>query len=264
MTRSAARASAAADALLDWLRTQKPDAMPDIPTTAIPAGHWDVAGTSAPQRAPAPGQHESKSGAPLCLPHTDWLYHRLTISGPAQDVAAFHAAAAGAGSIPWQFDLDRMEEDFFHLLVSPPPPQQRSLSLSGARIVAAQLREAVARRHALAVARVGSSQAGAASQACPFDLHALVPVPDAVLRLGPDDPAALSWLWENWGTTQALRHVVADTAAGLGGRRQPSPADAVARMTFWSADWTPWRALAHLAVRWSTLRFEIRPSYDPP
>jgi hypothetical protein len=35
-------------------------------------------------------------------------------------------------------------------------------------------------------------------------------------------------------------------------------------LTFWSADWTPWRALAQVAGRWPTLRFETRPSYDMP
>ena len=72
-------------------------------------------------------------------------------------------------------------------------------------MLAAELRDAVARRHALAVARVGRSTA------CPFDLHALVPVPADVLRLGPDHPDALPWLWAHWGTTQALRHVVASS-----------------------------------------------------
>jgi hypothetical protein len=28
-----------------------------------------------------------------------------------------------------------------------------------------------------------------------------------VLRLGPDDPAAIAWLWQSWGTTWALRGV---------------------------------------------------------
>jgi hypothetical protein len=40
-----------------------------------------------------------------------------------------------------------------------------------------------------------------------------VSVSEAVLRLGPDDPASLDWLWTHWGTstTQALRHVAADS-----------------------------------------------------
>ncbi|MDA8253131.1 MAG: hypothetical protein M0Z28_28730 [Rhodospirillales bacterium] len=291
MTRAAAaKASAAADALLDWLRTQTRDATPEIPATAGSAASLaDATGTgrteiadaapvdpvsaapapgtiaSGARWAAAPGEDTFARGAPQHLPHTDWLHHRLTILGPVHDLAAFRAAAAGAGTIPWQFDLDRMEEDFFHLLVAPPPPQQRSLSLTGARIVAGQLRAAVSRRHALAVARVGSSRTGAVCRACPFDLRALVPVPDTVLRLGPDDPASLSWLWENWGTTQALRHVAAQAAAtGTDDQDRLPPGEAAFRIKFWSADWTPWRALAQIATRWTTLRFEVRPSYDPP
>jgi hypothetical protein len=34
-----------------------------------------------------------------------------------------------------------------------------------------------------------------------------------------------------------------------------------AEFTFWSADWTPWRALPTLAETWSALRFEARPTY---
>jgi hypothetical protein len=111
----------------------------------------------------------------------------------------------GRGDILWQLNLDRMEEDVFHLLAAPPPSQPRTLSVAGARVLTGQLREAVGRRHERAVARVG------ASQACPFDLRALVPVADPLLRLGPDDPVAIAWLWEHWGTTQPLRHVAEDT-----------------------------------------------------
>ncbi len=173
--------------------------------------------------------------------HPDWLHHRLAITGPPGDLARFRAAAAGAGTIPWRLDLDRLEEDYFHLLVS---PQQRTLSMAGARILARQLRDGVERRHDLAVARVGHSRA------CPFDLHALHPVPDAMLQLGPDDPAASAWLWAQWGATQALRHVAED------------PATAAAwTLTFWSADWTPWRALDCIARQWPTLHFATRPTY---
>ena len=145
-------------------------------------------------------------------------YHRLTIAGPQEEVAAFRAAAGGAGIIPWHLDLDRLEEDCFHLLVSPPAPQQRTLSLAGARIVAGQLRDAVGRRHDLAVARVGRSWA------CPLDLHALVAVPDPLLRLGPDDPASLP----GCGSTGAPRRRCAMSPktrpsagrGGIGGRRE--------------------------------------------
>ena len=108
---------------------------------------------------------------------------------PPAVLTAWQHAAAGAGVIPWQLDLERLAEDVFHRLMAPPAPHRRSLSLAGARILAEQLRSAAARRHDLAVARVGRSQA------CPFDLHALLPVPGTLLMRGPDDPAALAWLW---------------------------------------------------------------------
>jgi hypothetical protein len=205
-------------------------------------------------------------GNPPRLVHTDWLHHRLIVSGPVVDITIFRAAAAGAGTIPWHLDLDRLEEDWFHLLVSPPAPQQRSLSAEGARVFAGQLRAAVSLRHEFGVARVGRSRT------CPFDLHALVPVPGAVLRLGPDDPASLDWLWTHWGTTQALRHVAADSSHSDGegqGGQTPLPDgrtvggdDTTFRVTFWSADWTPWQALARIAERWPSLQVEARPTYE--
>jgi hypothetical protein len=145
-------------------------------------------------------------------------------------VSAFRSAASGAGIIPWHLDLDRMEEDFFLRLVAPPPDHARRLSLEGARLFAAELRDAVARRHALAVARVGQSTG------CPFDLHALVPVPESVLRLGPDHPDGLAWLAAHWGTTHTLRHVAIEAET----RRPVRTGEAVFAVTFWSADWTPW------------------------
>ena len=299
---TAAKVAGAADALLEWLQTQSTPAgsppnprdpaapapsavVPELPADVRSAGdleaEGDAIGDEGPSAAPvAPAQDSPEPGdrpdpreaervavqpargyagcrAPLRLPHTDWLYHRLTIAGPQEGVVAFRAAARGAGVIPWHLDLDRLEEDCFHLLVSPPAPQHRTLSLAGARIVAGQLRDAVGRRHDLAVARVGRSRA------CPFDLHALVPVPDSVLRLGPDDPASLAWLWEHWGTTQALRHVAEDTAFS-GAGRDLRPGDAACQITFWSADWTPWRALARITACWPALRFDTRPVYDAP
>ncbi|MGI4945938.1 MAG: hypothetical protein ACRYHQ_36170 [Janthinobacterium lividum] len=191
---------------------------------------------------------------PQRLANTDWLHHRLELSGPAETVAAFQAVAGGAGVIPWQLDLTQIEEDLFHKMVAPRPPQRRSLSVAGARALARQLCEATAARHEVAVARVGRSRA------CVFDLHSLVPVPPEVLRLGPDHPEALAWLWAHWGTTDALRHVGHASAPA---RRTPPPAGTASmRISFWSADWTPWRALAVLAGRWTDLRFDIRPTYD--
>lgn len=297
MTRSAAaKATQAADAVLDWLRRQPPPVSPsarrgrepiparappgasDAPPDANAAGQaTDLAGAdgtvdvapdpgvdhapvAAPSATPAAAGAEGKNrhGGPLRLAHTDWLHHRLVVVGPAAALAAFQAAAAGAGVIPWHLDADRIEEDCFHLLVAPPPPQQRSLSLTGARIVAGQLRAAVARRHDLAVGRVGRSRA------CPFDLHALVPVPGEILWRGPDDTESQHWLWQHWGTTRELRHVAAEAAASQDPRRQPNANETGFRVTFWSADWSPWRALAAVGGRFPALRFELNPSYDAP
>ena len=226
-----------------------------LPSPTVPA----PPGSDAPPRSGAaapPATGEGGRGAPLRLAHPDWLYHRLTVTGSPAALAAFQAAAAGAGIIPWQLDPARVAEDAFLRLVAPPAPQQRSLSLAGARILAGQLRDAAARRHDLALARVGHSRA------CPFDLHALLPVPEKILRRGPDDPAALAWLWAHWGTTEALRHVTVERAAGPARRSQPAACTRDMRITFWSADWSPWRALAAVGRGFPGLRFDLRPSYD--
>ena len=186
----------------------------------------------------------------LALPHPDWVYTELTVTGLEEEVAAFRRAAAGAGVVPWHYDYDRMEEDWFLRLVSPPPPLQRTIGIEGAWILAGQLRDAVWEQHEAALSQVGLSTA------CPFDLHSLVPVPSEALRLGPDAPASLAWLWENWGTTWPLRRV-----AMIG---QPLREETVAsrfRVGFWSADWLPWAALRRITDAWSMLQFGVKSSW---
>ncbi len=134
-------------------------------------------------------------------------------------------------------------------------PDRRELSLTGARTLAGQLREAVERRQALAVSRVGRSHV------CPFDLHALVPVPTTILRLGPDHPDALAWLWQHWGTTDCLRHVVASEPGGNETQAGSAQEGHILRLRFWSADWTPWQALERIRAEWPLLRFDVRPEY---
>ena len=198
---------------------------------------------------------ETKVLAPA---HTDWLYHHLQVTGEPEGVAAFRAAAAGAGVIPWTHDRGAAAEDWFHLLVAPRAPQRRSLSLEGARILAGQLRAAAEARGRLVVERA------AASRACPFDLHRQIPVPARLLRLGPDHPEARAWLWTHWGTTEALRGVVALPVPGRGQpqrRGQAHAPDGLFWVGFWSADWTPWRAVLALRQRWPALRIAVRPLY---
>jgi hypothetical protein len=281
---AAMEAAQAAETLLAWLHTQPKTADTHRPAADEPATPPEAAaaeqlvGTQpalntlvSPRPAdpaipagPAADPNRPHRHAPQRLPNPDWLLHRLCVSGSPADLAAFRAAAAGAGTIPWELELERMAEDWFHLLVVPPAPAgaptppPRRLSLAGARILAGQLREAVAQRHALAMTQVGRSEA------CPFDLHALLPVPGAILQRGPDDPEALAWLWQHWGTTAALRRVAIDTEAETAMRRSLAPGEASFAVSFWSADWTPWRALARIAADWPSLHFETRPIYEMP
>ena len=92
---------------------------------------------------------------------------------------------------------------------------------------------------------------------CPFDLHRLLPVPDATLRQGPTHPAALAWLREHWGVSDGLRHIV-ELADPRPGRRLPR-GHAVLGYGFFTAGDTPHAAVARLAARWPTLRLVLQP-----
>jgi hypothetical protein len=179
---------------------------------------------------------------PARAPHPDWLYHRMAVEGAEAEVARFRAAAAGPGLVPWETDYGRLAEDIFVRLMASPTRARRGIGATGARRMAGRLRETVERQHQRALADMAPS--------CPFDLHRLLPVPPEILAFGADDPAARGWLWEHWGTSEALRHVAA------------LPSDPAAlHVAFWSADWTPWRALRSLERQWPELRFAIRPVY---
>jgi hypothetical protein len=130
------------------------------------------------------------------------------------------------------------------------PDGSRGLSPVAARVLARQLREAAEAHHQRALAAIGTGRA------CPFDLHALLPVPASVLQRGPNDKASLDWLYTHWGTAQALRHVRL-RAAGADKRRR----SARVAHEFWSADQTPWPVLAALRRRWPDLVFNTRPDY---
>ena len=193
----------------------------------------------------------SQADAPLAPADTDWLRHTLAVSGPGEAMARYAAAGSGPGVIPWVLDLDRMEEDWF-LTLAAPPEGERTISLGGARILSRRLREAAATNHQRALARMSTDRS------CPFDLQRLLPVPPTILRLGPDDPASRAWLWAQWGTTRALRHVRA-LPTEMDGRRRRM---AELRVEFWSADWSPWQALRRLRRAWPMLTLELQPHYE--
>jgi hypothetical protein len=212
------------------------------------SGGW--AGSRAGQGAHRGGG--GVSGPALRLPHTDWLFHEMVISGPAAAMGAFLEAAAGAGNIPWEYpDLDLEEEDRVQALVQP-PDGSRGLDVESARVLARELREAIFDHQKKVIA------ATAQSRACPFDLHRLVPVPAEILQLGPDHAASLAWLQSNWGTTVPLRHVQLLTDKPGGAKRKTVRR----KLEFFSADWTPWATLAAIREAWPALGFDVRPDYD--
>ena len=188
--------------------------------------------------------------APLAPLVTDWLCSTLQVDGRTQAVARFRAAASGPGIVPWHYALEQLEEDWY-LSLAAPADGARAISLQGARILARRLRDATLANQQRQAARA------LVDHSCPFDLHRLLPVPDAMLRLGPDDPASQAWLWAHWGTTRALRRVRALPASLDGRRRQAGQL----RVELWSADWSPWQALIRLRRAWPDLRFGLRPDY---
>jgi hypothetical protein len=179
-----------------------------------------------------------------------WLYHHLTVVGPAEALVFFVEAARGAGVVPWRHDPARVEEDVLTLALAQ-SPERRNLSAAGCRILARQLRAALEAHQTKAAARGGQGAS------CPFDLHALLPVPDALLARGPGDPQALAWMRQHWGVTAGLRHPVLRPGA-IAGRRLP-PGYGVAGWGFFTDGGTPHAAIAQFALRWPALRFDLQP-----
>ncbi len=173
----------------------------------------------------------------------DWLWNTVTISGPAGPVARLRSAACGTNAAPWHLDLDHEEARLLAPMAS---------AGTEARLLARELRDVLARRQERVLALCNGPGR------CPFDLHRLVPVPTRILALGADDPGAVLWLREHWGTTRPLRSV--EVLASVHDKRLRRSARFAVR--FQSADWTPWQAIAQLRRDWPALVFDVRPHYD--
>jgi hypothetical protein len=119
------------------------------------------------------------------------------------------------------------------------------------RRFARQFPERVEQRQGRAIALVGHGRS------CPFDLHALLPVPDSFLRLGPTHPDALAWLAARWGVTDRLRQV-ALLSRPKAGRRLPKD-HSVIGYGFFTGGETPQAAIAALGARWPMLRLVLQP-----
>jgi hypothetical protein len=217
---------------------------------------WETESTPVITRSLAdapPPTPKSRGRRPAAMTRAaapDWLYHHLTISGPADNIAGFAAAARGSGIIPWPLESAAVEETVFTLAVSQ-PVRRRQLSVEGCRILARQFSEKVEAHQTRAAALVG------VSLACPFDLHTLLPVPADILALGPTHPAAQAWLQTHWGATDRLRQVSLRDRPGPG-RRLPR-GHSVTGYGFFTDGETPEAAIAALAARWPMLRFLLQP-----
>ena len=231
------------DRLADRITRSAPRPHKAIP--AGPAGAGPRAATPAIAVSAQAEQEERTEAFVLALAAPDWLAHTLTVSGPVDRVAAFRAAAAGPGILPLQ-DRGRVEEDVLHALLAP-PPALRGISLAGARILAGQVADRI---------ELHASPAAGRFLGCPFDLNALIPVPPVLSGLPPDDPRLAAWLWRHWGTTWPLRQVAECSAKAPDQGALPA-GEAFCRYRFWSADWTPWRALATMRAAWPDLRFVV-------
>ena len=207
-----------------------------------------------PPAAPSPPKRRGRRPSPTATASiaaaSPWLYHHLTISGPAEAVASLADTARGAGVVPWRLETARVEEDIFNLAASQ-PRAIRSLTIEGCRILARQFRDQVEDRAAQAAARVGRSRT------CPFDLHALLPVPASILELSLTHPQAQAWLTQHWGLTDSPRQV-AERPHATAGRRLPS-GHRVIGYSFFTAGETPHAAIAQLGPRWPALRFVLQP-----
>ena len=200
--------------------------------------------------APAPKKRGRRPAVarPAATAATDWLYHELTLTGPAQGLESFAAAARGAGVIPWALDLAAIEEDVFNLAVAQ-PVDQRGLTVAGCRLLARQFRARVETRHAQAVALRGHSRA------CPLDLFVLLPIPAELLQLGARHPSAQTWLAAHWGADELRQVVRCDNPPR--GRRLPA-GQAVLGYRFFTWERPPAPAIAALATAWPALRFKLQ------
>ena len=180
---------------------------------------------------------------PVMTPQTTWPRTTLRVVGAG--VVDRFRAAAGSGD-PLDARPRPPGGGFFLPMAAPvdgdaPVEGARAISVPGTRILARRLGDAVDHQRALTRRLTDHS--------CPLDLHRLLPVPEPILRLGPDEPVAQAWLRSHRGTPRPLRHVRALPALGDRRRRQTSQM----RVEFWSADWSPWQALRRLRQAWPML-----------
>lgn len=173
----------------------------------------------------------------------DFVWSRLEVSGERALLYDFINAAAGPGFLDWEVDWYRTYEEAYGSAMLGGAP-----SLGAASIVA----HAITDRN---WHRIGAARRAAELDPtrCPFDLNALIPVPEAVLRRGYRD-AGETWLWRHWGIGAPLRQVTLEIVQRPFQDVLP-PIVAVYR--FLSEYWAPALAIASIRASWPELRFAL-------
>ena len=120
----------------------------------------------------SPWPSVSQTGCSTSSP--SWVRHTSSL---------LRSAARGSGVIPWDRDFEILEDDLFLLLVQR-HDREAALGPTSAHALARRIRTLAEQ----ADQRARQDRASARSVA--FDLHALLPVPSDILRLGPEHPQA--------------------------------------------------------------------------
>ena len=173
----------------------------------------------------------------------DYVLSRLEVSGDRMKLYDFVNAAAGPGFLDWAIDWYRTYEEAYGSVLLGGAP-----SLGAASMVA----HAITDRN---WHRVGAARRTAELDPtrCPFDLHALIPVPAEILRRGYRG-AGEAWLWRHWGVGAPLRQVTLEIV-----RRplQGELPEIAAIYRFLSEDWAPAVAIGKIRDVWPGLRFQL-------
>ena len=199
------------------------------------------------ERRPARGRRRLDRYKELANSDTTFLYAHLTVAGPEREVGEFERRARGPGVIPWYFDGDVLEEDIFLMAIQAP---DRSLTVEGCRILAHQFRLRAEERHSqvLALVEAGNTR-------CPLDLHALLPVPESLLRRGLSDSRSRAWLRKQWGVETALCKVV--VLPEKKNQSTKSIKNRALQYGFFSEKSLPERAVRRLTELWPALHFTL-------
>jgi hypothetical protein len=126
----------------------------------------------------------------------EFIWNRLEVSGPDEQLYDFIGAASGPGFVDWRPEWHSVYEQIYFEAVRGGAPTREA-----AEHLARKLRDILWRRHEEERVRAEMDSHGV-----PLDLNALIPIPRRVLRKGFVE-AGQEWMWANWGVRWPIRRV---------------------------------------------------------